>query len=67
MRSRYRIALIEWRTAFGDKVQSPSVQKRVAFFWWVTLTHCESVKQAHTYIGNIEKKPPEKIIKILMK
>lgn len=63
---KYRIALIRWYTVFGVAVESPSVQKRVAFFWWVTLTHCESVKQARIYISSIKKKKPEKVIKVIV-
>lgn len=65
--SKHRVAMIEWTTAFGDTVKSPSVQKRVAIFWWVTLTHCESVKQAMTYIKNIEKRKPEKVLGVIVK
>lgn len=48
--SKYRIVSEEWVTAFGEKRITPAVQVRVGFFWWVTLTRCESVKQARYYI-----------------
>lgn len=50
MLSKYRIVREEWATAFGEKRITPAVQVRVGFFWWVTLTRCESVKQARYYI-----------------
>lgn len=28
---KYRIAVVDWHTAFGDVVRSPAVQVRVAF------------------------------------
>lgn len=61
---KYRIAIVEWVTPFGVKVKSPSVQMRVGFFWWVTLTHCESINQAKYYIKNIKNKEPEKVIEV---
>lgn len=48
--SKYRIVTEEWVTAFGKKIITPAVQVRAGLFWWVTLTHCESVKQARYYI-----------------
>ena len=63
--AKYRIALIDWTTVFGDVVRSPSVQVRVGFFWWVTLTHCESKTQAQTYINNRIKREPEKLIRVM--
>ncbi len=62
---KYRIALIDWTTAFGDVVRSPSVQVRVGLFWWVTLTHCETKAQAQTYITNLRKRKPEKLVKVM--
>ncbi|TIM24819.1 MAG: hypothetical protein E5Y74_00030 [Mesorhizobium sp.] len=62
---KYRIALIEWQTVFGDKIRSPSVQVRVGLFWWLTLTHCETVKQANFYIESVKKRKAEKVIRIL--
>lgn len=50
MLSKYRIVSEEWVTAFGEKRITPAVQVRVGLFWWVTLTRCESVKQARYYI-----------------
>jgi hypothetical protein len=64
---RYRVATVEWETPFGEVRRTPSVQVRAGFFWWVTLTHCESVKQAMTYIRNIEKKKPEKVLCVVVK
>lgn len=63
--TKYRIATIMWHTPFGNQVISPSVQKRVGFFWWVTLTHCENVKQAMTYISIIKKRKPEKVLGVV--
>lgn len=63
--SDYRIALIDWTTAFGDVVRSPSVQISVGWFWWVTLTHCETKAQAQIYIQNRSKRPPDKLIRVM--
>ena len=65
--SKHRIVKVRWETPFGVERITPSVQKRVAIFWWVTLTHCESVKQAMTYIKNIEKRKPEKVLGVIVK
>ena len=67
MMSKHRVVTLEWFTVFGEKRVTPAVQKRVALFWWVTLTRCESVKQAMTYIGNIEKRKPEKVLGVVVK
>lgn len=65
--AKYRIASVQWHTVFGDPVISPTVQKRVGFFWWVTMAHCESVKQAHTFIKNVKKHKPEKVLGVIVK
>ncbi len=63
--AKYRIALIDWTTPFGDVVRSPSVQVRVGLFWWVTLTHCETKAQAQVYIANVQKRKPEKLVRVM--
>ncbi len=65
--AKYRIVSLRWWTAFDEPVTTPAVQKRVGFFWWVTLTRCESVKQAFTYIRNVEKKKPDKVLGVIVK
>lgn len=65
--AKYRIASVQWWTVFNEPVVSPTVQMRVGLFWWVTIAHCESVKQAITYIRNIEKRKTEKILGIIVK
>lgn len=61
---KYRIAVVDWHTAFGDVVRSPAVQVRVAFFWWVTITHCNSATDAKTYINSMKKKKKDVFIGI---
>ncbi len=63
--AKYRVAIVEWTTVFGEKVLSPSPQVRVGFFWWVTLTHCESVKQALIYIENVKKRKKEIVHRVV--
>lgn len=65
--SNHRIVTVRWETPSGMEIITPAVQKRVAIFWWVTLTHCESVEQAMTYIKNIEKEKPEKVVGVMVK
>lgn len=62
--AKYRIAIVDWTSVFGDVVRSPAVQVRVAFFWWVTITHCDSVEQAKTYIKNMKKRKKDIFIKV---
>lgn len=67
MAIKYRVAIVEWSTFFGERRKTAAVQQRVAFFWWVTLTHCETVRMARTYISNIEKKPQDRLISVVKK
>lgn len=64
---KYRVVSVIRYTPFGDAVACPAVQIRVGFFWWVTLTHCESVKQAFTYIGNHRKRRKDKLLRVIKK
>lgn len=61
---KYRIAIVDWHTAFGDVVRCPAVQIRVAFFWWATITHCDSITQAKTYIESQKKRKKDVFIKV---
>ncbi len=61
----YRIAIVEWQTAFGEMRRTPPVQMRVGFFWWVTVTHCETVSQCKTYIRNVSKKKQDRLIQVV--
>lgn len=61
---KYRIAVVDWHTAFGDVVRGPAVQIRVAFFWWVTITHCNSFEEAKTYINNMKKRKKDIFIRL---
>jgi len=65
--SKYRVVHVIRYTPFGDAVPFPAVQIRVGFFWWVTLTHCESVNQARVYIGNHRKHRKDKFIRVIKK
>lgn len=67
MSKKYRLATAIRHDSFGDKVICVAVQIRVGFFWWVTLTHCENVKQALTYIENDERCKIDKILGIVTK
>lgn len=67
MSDKYRVATVVQHTFFGDKVICAAVQIRVGFFWWVTLTHCDSVKQALTYIENVKKRKKDKILGVVTK
>lgn len=63
---RYRIALVETTTAFGDPVKWYAVQVRVALFWWVTVETCGQLCQARYWLnksGAPHRK--ERIIKIV--
>lgn len=62
--AKYRIAIVDWHTEFGDVVRSPAVQVRVAFFWWVTITHCNAVEEAKTYIKSMQKKKKDVFVRI---
>lgn len=64
--SKYRIVLIETTTAFGEPVKWYAVQKRVAFFWWVTVEGCGQLCQARYWLhksGAPQRK--EKVIKVV--
>lgn len=65
--AKYRVVTAEWQTPFGEMRRTPAVQVRAGFFWWVTLTHCETVKQAATYIQNVQNRKPEKVLGVIVK
>lgn len=65
MSDKYRVVSVIRYTVFGDAVKCPAVQVRVGYFWWVTLTHCENVKQALTYIENVKKRKKDKILGVV--
>lgn len=65
--SKYRVVNVIRYTPFGDAVACPAVQVRVGFFWWVTLTHCESVRQCETYISNVRKRKKDKFLRVIKK
>ena len=67
MTDKYRVVSVIRYTVFGDIVRCPAVQIRVGFFWWVTLTHCESVQQALTYIENVKKRKKDRILGVVTK
>lgn len=63
---KYRIALVETTSAFGDPVKWYAAQVRVAFFWWVTIHHFSQLNDARYWLnksGAIHRK--ERIIKIV--
>lgn len=53
--SKYRIAVVDWHTKTLGNASLYAVQIRVAFFWWITVVHCETFFQATAYIDNLER------------
>lgn len=52
---KYRIAVADWHTRTLGNASLYAVQVRVAFFWWITVVHCETFLQAKAYIDNLER------------
>ena len=62
---KYRIAIIQTETFFGDPVKRYAVQVRVALFWWVTIAHADQIVQAKCIIKNKSGRKPEKVLKVI--
>lgn len=50
-KSKYRIVMIYAETAFGDPVTWFVVQKRVDWFWWVTVERMGTLAQARDWLN----------------
>ena len=50
-KSKYRIVIIDTETAFGTPVKWFAVQKRVAWFWWVTVERMSTLAQARYWLN----------------
>lgn len=65
---KYRIALIETETFFGEKVKRYVIQERVALFWWVTIESMSTLSSARYYLGEsgaMERRKKVKHIKVI--
>ncbi|WKV16889.1 hypothetical protein [Escherichia phage PH1062] len=63
---KYRIVMIRTETAFSDPVIWFAVQKRVAWFWWVTVEKMGTLTQARYWLhksGAPYRK--EKVVKVI--
>ena len=49
--SKYRIVMIRTETAFLEPVIWLAVQKRVAFFWWVTIDRMSQLSQSSYWLN----------------
>lgn len=64
---KLRIAIVSVVMPFsGERKNTYAVQKRIGFFWWQTLTLCDSLTQARYCVRmTIEDRRKEKLIKVL--
>lgn len=64
--SKYRIVMIDTETAFGHPVTWFAVQKRVAFFWWVTIERMSQLSQARYWLNKSgAPKRKEKVLRVI--
>lgn len=63
---KFRIVRIATLDAFGRKVEWYAAQRRVAFFWWVTVEHFGQFSQSR-YCLQKSGAPhrPERVIKVV--
>lgn len=61
---KYRVAIVEYDHFFVGKKKTYALQKRIGFFFWYTVTYCDSVTQCLTYYDNTKNKE-EKLINVL--
>ena len=62
----FRIVIIDTETAFGDAVTWFAVQKRVAFFWWVTVERMGTLAQARYWLNKSgAPKCKEKVLRVV--
>ncbi len=64
---RYRISLVETEFLHVGIVRKYVVQKRVGYFWWVTIDYCNSLQSARTLRGNIEKRTEDTFLRVIEK
>lgn len=64
---KLRIALVSVVLPLcGERKKTYAVQKRIGFFWWQTLTYCDSMTQARYCVRmTIEDRRKEKLVKVL--
>lgn len=64
---RLRIAIVSVVMPFcGERKKTYAVQKQIGFFWWQTLTYCDSMTQAVYYVGStMLDKRKEKLVKVI--
>ena len=65
---KLRIALVSVVVPFGGgcRKNTYAVQKRIGFFWWQTLTLCDSLTQARYCVRHtLEDRRGEKLVKVL--
>lgn len=63
---KFRIVRIATRDAFGYPVEWFAVQRRVAFFWWITIERFSQLSQARYWLdksGAPHRK--EKVLKVI--
>lgn len=64
--SKYRIVMIYTETAFGHHVKCFAVQKRVSFFWWVTVERMSQLSQARYWLNKSgATKRKEKVLRFV--
>lgn len=65
-KSKYRIVMIDTETDFGHPVQWFAVQRRVAFFWWVTIERTSHLAQARYWLNKPgSPKRKEKVLRVV--
>ncbi|WBF77705.1 hypothetical protein A73_249 [Escherichia phage A73] len=62
--NRYRIVLIEYNHTHAGKKVTYALQKRIGFFFWYTMTKCDSKSQTEYYYSKVKDKS-DKLIKII--
>ena len=63
---KFRIVRIATIDAFGRPVEWYSAQRRVAFFWWVTVEHFGQLTQARYWLHKSgAPNRPERVIKVV--
>lgn len=63
---KYRIVIIRTETAFGVPVTWFAVQKRVFWFWWVTVERMGALAQARYWLSKSgAPKRKEKVLRVV--
>ncbi|UZZ64351.1 hypothetical protein A54_111 [Septuagintavirus sv54] len=66
--SKFRIVLIDTTTVYGIPVTWYAVQKRVAFFWWITVEYTSQLSQARYWLHLHKTNAPyrkEKVLEVI--